>query len=354
MVEDDPQVAEASFVTAGLYDTCESKLHVKNGDSQWKPHLERREVAGVLSASEAKQFWLEKEVQSLRSALQRVSVPTAFHESGYWNGGFESKVEPPCRSRPPVAPCRASDLGEVALQRRALHAVPSLQDRASAGASVVPDGVRAAYLHGEHLERDRALDSHGADLGGVRAAQHGDVCERIVGLCTCTMAIFATVGHPLREVFIKATASFEHGGHREEGRARHSQGRLLGKAAVDPELREALALGNAKLKKPAAAKKAAMKKPAAVKVTVKEKGTKASDHRPWLKISKTVAKKPERAYLTGTKDMGAKNRLIVEVSKARSKQYLKVIDKIMLALKKENLSKEEAIALRGKLCLENP
>ena len=78
---------------------------------------------------------------------------------------------------------------------------------------------------------------------------------------------------------------------------RHSQGRLLGKAAVDPGLREALALGNAKLKKPAAANQAPLKKPAAAKVTVKEGGTKASDHRPWLKISKTVAKKPGRAYL---------------------------------------------------------
>ena len=135
---------------------------------------------------------------------------------------------------------------------------------------------------------------------------------------------------------------------------RHSQGRLLGKAAVDPGLREALALGNAKLKKPAAAKKAPLKKPAAAKVTVKEGGTKASDHRPWLKISKTVAKKPERAYLLGTKEMGEKSKLIVEVSKVRSNQYLKVIDKIMEALKKENLSKQEAIALRSKLCLQHP
>ena len=97
-----------------------------------------------------------------------------------------------------------------------------------------------------------------------------------------------------------------------------------------------------------------MKKPAAAKVTVKGNDTKASDHRPWLKIKTTVAKKPERAYLTGTKEMGEKSRLIVEVSKVRSKRCLKVIGKIMQALKKENLSKEEAIALRGQLCLEYP
>ena len=135
---------------------------------------------------------------------------------------------------------------------------------------------------------------------------------------------------------------------------RHSQGRLLGKAAVDPGLREDLALGSSKLKKPAAAEKAALKKPAAAKATVKGKVTKASDHRPWLKISTTVAKKPERAYLLGTKEMGEKSKLIVEVSKVRSKQYLKVIEKIKQALKKENLSKDEAIDLRSKLCLEYP
>ena len=38
----------------------------------------------------------------------------------------------------------------------------------------------------------------------------------------------------------------------------------------------------------------------------------------------------------------------------RSKQCLKVIGKNMQALMKENLSKEEAIALRGQLCLEHP
>ena len=52
--------------------------------------------------------------------------------------------------------------------------------------------------------------------------------------------------------------------------------------------------------------------------------------------------------------MGEKSKLIVEVSKVRSNQYLKVIDKIMESLKKENLSKQEAIALRSKLCLQHP
>ena len=83
----------------GLYDTCESKPRVKNGDREWKPQCD-----GAVSASEAKQFWLEQEVQSLRTALHRVSIPTTFQESGYWNGGFESGVKPQHGSAVPSAP----------------------------------------------------------------------------------------------------------------------------------------------------------------------------------------------------------------------------------------------------------
>ena len=85
----EPPAADTSFVSnLNMYDTCESKPRVKNGEVNWKPKEE-----GFLSASEAKQVWLEREVQSLRKALAKVSVPTAFHESGYWNEGFQ-RFEP--------------------------------------------------------------------------------------------------------------------------------------------------------------------------------------------------------------------------------------------------------------------
>ena len=71
---------------SGLYDTCESKPRVRNGDREWKPQCD-----GVVSANEAKQFWLEQEVKSLRKALDRVAVPTAFQESGYWKGEGSKK-----------------------------------------------------------------------------------------------------------------------------------------------------------------------------------------------------------------------------------------------------------------------
>ena len=67
----------------GLYDTCESKPRVKNGDVQWKPHDEKGNDA-ILSPQEAKQAWLEREVRSLKVALDRVAVPPTLTESGYW------------------------------------------------------------------------------------------------------------------------------------------------------------------------------------------------------------------------------------------------------------------------------
>ena len=197
-----------------LYDTCDSKPRVKNGDREWKPQSDRIDRTGVLSANEAKQFWLEQEVKSLRQALDRVAVPTAFHESGYWNGGFETKGNPQNHGHANVDTCTALDpvlhrvptggsgdgpllpralhggSGEDALQRRALHGgsgadflLPralhggsgddALQHRAVHGAPKVPGGVRAAYVHGEHHERDRAFQ-HGEHQCGGRALMEHD------------------------------------------------------------------------------------------------------------------------------------------------------------------------------------
>ena len=141
---------DSSFESA-LYDTCDSKGRVRNVDTQWKPQCDRNDRDGVMSASEAKQFWLEKEVQSLGAVLNKVSVPSAFHESGYWNGGFEGKVEPPINTQPAHASCTGTDLGVRALHGGSGAEYP--QDRASACAPSVPCGVRAAYLHGASRTR---------------------------------------------------------------------------------------------------------------------------------------------------------------------------------------------------------
>ena len=65
--------------------------------------------------------------------------------------------------------------GELDLQRRALHGDVSHQARAAAAAPCVPGGVRAAYLHGEHRDHDRAFHMHGAQAGQARAFDlHGE------------------------------------------------------------------------------------------------------------------------------------------------------------------------------------
>ena len=69
-----------------------------------------------------------------------------------------------------------------------------------------------------------------------------------------------------------------------------------------------------------------------------------------MKLLKTTSRKSERCYLAGTHEKGGKPSLIVEVAKRRSLQYHWIIDSIMEALKKDNLTKEEALQMREDLC----
>ena len=187
-VENEQNVVETGNMS-GLYDTCESKPRVRNGDREWKPQCE-----GVVSASEAKQFWLEQEVHALRSVLNKVSIPTAFHESGYWNGGFESRINSQHASFVPGASLSVGGSGVDRLLHRASmelggsgddrlpHRAPHgssgddclLPRAAFAGSQTVPGGGRAVHVHGEHLGHDRA-DKHGGHQGDARASfEHGE------------------------------------------------------------------------------------------------------------------------------------------------------------------------------------
>ena len=238
-----PMVDDAQHVgDIELYDTCDSKPRAKNGDCEWKPQSDRIDRTGVLSANEAKQFWLEQEVKSLRKVLDRVAVPTAFHESGYWNGGFETKGNPQNHGHATVDPRTVLESvlhrvptagsgdgsllpralhggsGEDALQRRALHGADSLlpralhggsgedalQHRAVHGAPKVPGGVRAAYVHGEHHDRDRAFQ-HGEHQCGGRALMEHDPHDGV-------------------------RAFAEHGGLRDDARAFGLHGAVPGQA----------------------------------------------------------------------------------------------------------------------------
>jgi hypothetical protein len=73
-VMNDGEPQQSSFE---IYDTCDSKPKMKNGD-------------GPLTASKAKEVWLEREVRSLKVALDRVAVPHVVQQSGYWYSGFDS------------------------------------------------------------------------------------------------------------------------------------------------------------------------------------------------------------------------------------------------------------------------
>eukprot|EP00435_Cladocopium_sp_Y103_P017061 s854_g4.t1 len=126
-----------------IYDTCESKPKVRNGDSGWKPVEERGDV---LSAREAKQMWLEREVQSLKFALDRP------HEGN-----------------------RASAHGDLFAHDRAslLHGDLCAQGRASTVHGDLLAQARALNEHGDPRGRDRALFEHGGHRDEARAGMHG-------------------------------------------------------------------------------------------------------------------------------------------------------------------------------------
>ena len=210
MVSDGPDgnVHFCSSFVSGLYDTCESKPRNKLGDLQWKP----RELLGddVLSPSEAKQLWLEREVRSLKFALDRVAVPPPINKSDFWNGGLESAV-PQDRvfsgtdgtahgldGRNLRGGCGVTQLpdraslqhgGSGTLPAQAWAASggcgdPALLDRAHAAASHVHGADRALQLHGDVPAHDRAWQ-HGAHLDQGRASlQHGDLPERDRAFCS--------------------------------------------------------------------------------------------------------------------------------------------------------------------------
>ena len=75
---------------------------------------------------------------------------------------------------------------------------------------------------------------------------------------------------------------------------------------------------------------------------------------PWFKLSKTKASKPERSYILGSKSKGEKMKLIVEVPLTWSTQYELVVDKLLQALREDNLTKDQARELRSELCKQYP
>ena len=136
---------------------------------------------------------------------------------------------------------------------------------------------------------------------------------------------------------------------------KEAMGFLPCKAKAKPK-----ALGKAKAKGHGKAKpleKAKAKAKALGKAVAKKPSTGSLEketRKHWVKIRKTCAKNPERAYLCGTTIAGSsKLHLIVEVSATRCPQYSQVIDDIWTALEKEAITKQEAKDLKEKLCSQH-
>ena len=137
-------------------------------------------------------------------------------------------------------------------------------------------------------------------------------------------------------------AGLEHafGFKKNSKKRKHSKALAKGKA-------KALAKGKAKALAKGKAKALAKGKAKALAKGPTSSGSKP----PWWRLRITRSLNPPRAYITGSKEVGAKKLpLIVEVSGKRSEKYNQVIDMIYKELQENHLTKEEAIQLRDELC----
>ena len=69
------------------YEKVDMKTTVLKHDRTWEP-------SGEMSAHEARAFWLEREVASLRGSLERISNGHPMQGSEYWAKGVSFRVLP--------------------------------------------------------------------------------------------------------------------------------------------------------------------------------------------------------------------------------------------------------------------
>ena len=77
---------ENDFKSLDHYEMSDAVPKVRCGDRQWKPACERGHEP-ILAPGEARAFWLEREVASLKHTLSSMVDP--FQDSDYWNGRFQ-------------------------------------------------------------------------------------------------------------------------------------------------------------------------------------------------------------------------------------------------------------------------
>ena len=173
------EVQEDTATMLERYDISQLDLKVRSVDPQWKPACEKSHEP---TPGEARAFWLEKEVASLRSTLANMVQGNSFHGSEYWNGRFQRSVDRPQSNHGSGHPALPSNVGQVDpdLAERISRAYPGDLPR---GANL--HGDRASTLSngglGDECRHDRASAMDGARhgvcpgnlLGGFDVPPHG-------------------------------------------------------------------------------------------------------------------------------------------------------------------------------------
>eukprot|EP00435_Cladocopium_sp_Y103_P030555 s975_g7.t1 len=127
-------------------------------DREWKPGVLRSKEP---TPSEARNFWLEKEVESLKTALASISHGNPFHKSEYWNGKYENSQVGGVQAKP--APPGSLTAAYAGLCDR---------DRAEAISRANPgDLPRSLHVLGDESHQDRALHRSHTECHDSRAQQ---------------------------------------------------------------------------------------------------------------------------------------------------------------------------------------
>ena len=212
---------DAAVETLGLYDTTMDGSGGRMGDRSWKPQGSK---PSELSPGEARAFWLEKEVNSLKQSLDRITSGNSFRNSEYWSKGFHPATGPPVfpSSRLLTEPVNFTVDPDAAERFSRAH-----------------PGDAPMHGCGEHRLHDRAgmSSSEGVDhrhlRGGSGDVSHQDRADNASNRKECPGNLLGGSGHPALQ------ARAPHGGgdgncpdaralHRDHGVCRDSRAWHLG------------------------------------------------------------------------------------------------------------------------------
>ena len=224
------KVTAANPVNLGDYEACEKGPKTKMGEVGWMPTSEK-----VLTPREAKTVWLEREVQSLKTVLEKVADGKTYDASKAWPLKDGQTVWSANLTEPSGA--------TVMEQSGVLHCEQGRDGRALHGA-----------LHSTGLgalpQQDRAL--HGAASGALHSMGLGEVPHQARVSGALDGALHSTVlgGDPLQGRALHGVASgvlrsMDLGAVPQHDRALHSM--ALGEGALHAQQRRGDVLGDGPL-----------------------------------------------------------------------------------------------------------